>query len=126
MARGGFAPWHLAVSLRGDCSAAELRGLAAATKNANQSRRLLSLAAVLDGMNRTEAARIGGMDRQTLRDWVRRFNNHGPEGLMDRWSKGPAPVAKGPHAVLLLDRAGWPDHLARLVCRYRDSDQHID
>ena len=41
-----------AVSLRGDYSAAELRGLAAATKNANQSRRLLSLAAVLDGMNR--------------------------------------------------------------------------
>jgi hypothetical protein len=48
-----------AVSLRGD-SAAELRGLAAATKNANQSRRLLSLAAVVDGMNRTEAARIVG------------------------------------------------------------------
>src|SRR3954465_15010914 len=57
-----------AVSLRGDYSASELRGLASATKNANQSRRLLSLAAVLDGMNRTEAARIGGMDRQTLRD----------------------------------------------------------
>jgi hypothetical protein len=59
-----------AVSLRGDYSTAELRGLAAATKNANQSRRLLSLAWVLDGMNGTEAARIGGMDRQTLRDWV--------------------------------------------------------
>src|SRR4051794_35479027 len=49
-----------AVSLRGDYSATELRGLASATKNANQSRRLLSLAAVLDGMNRTEAARIAG------------------------------------------------------------------
>ncbi len=59
-----------AVTLREDYSAAELRRLAAATRNANQSRRLLSLAAVLDGMNRTEAARIGGMDRQTLRDWV--------------------------------------------------------
>src|SRR3954471_10347521 len=80
-----------AVSLRGDYSASELRGLASATKNANQSRRLLSLAAVLDGMNRTEAARIGGMDRQTLRDWVHRFNDHGPEGLLDSWSKGPAP-----------------------------------
>ena len=80
-----------AVSLRGDYSATELRGLASATKNANQSRRLLSLAAVLDGMNRTEAARIGGMDRQTLRDWVHRFNDHGPEGLLDSWSKGPAP-----------------------------------
>src|SRR4051794_21534476 len=72
-----------AVSLRGDYSATELRGLASATKNANQSRRLLSLAAVLDGMNRTEAARIGGMDRQTLRDWVHRFNDHGPEGLLE-------------------------------------------
>src|SRR3712207_7947294 len=63
-----------AVKIRTDYSAGELRRLASTTKNANQSRRLLSLAAVLDGMNRTEAARIGGMDRQTLRDWVHRFN----------------------------------------------------
>ena len=61
-----------AIRLRSDFSAAELRRLAAATKHANQSRRLLSIAAVLDGMDRTEAARIGGMDRQTLRDWVQR------------------------------------------------------
>lgn len=80
-----------AVSLRSDLSAIELRRLAAATKDANQSRRLLSIAAVLDGMNRTEAARIGGMDRQTLRDWVHRFNEHGPGGLLDAWSKGSAP-----------------------------------
>lgn len=72
-----------AVSLRTDMTAAELRRLAATSKNANQSRRLLSLAAVLDGMNRTEAARIGGMDRQTLRDWVHRFNALGPAGLLD-------------------------------------------
>ena len=78
-----------AVGLRADYSAAELRRLAAATKNASQSRRLLSLAGVLDGMNRTEAARIGGMDRQTLRDWVHRFNAHGPEGFLDSSSNGP-------------------------------------
>jgi transposase len=72
-----------AVGLRTGFSAAELRRLAAVTKHASQSRRLLSLAAVLDGMSRTEAARIGGMDRQTLRDWVHRFNEHGPEGLKD-------------------------------------------
>jgi transposase len=72
-----------AVSVRTDVTAAELRRLAATSKNANQSRRLLSLAAVLDGMNRTEAARIGGMDRQTLRDWVHRFNALGPAGLLD-------------------------------------------
>ena len=57
----------------------------------NQSRRLLSLAAVQDGMNRTEAARIGGMDRQTLQDWVHWFNAHGPDGLKDAWSKGNPP-----------------------------------
>src|SRR5215218_9792624 len=70
-----------AVQMRSDFSARELRRLAATTKNANRSRRLLSLAAILDGMSRTEAARIGGMDRQTLRDWVHRFNEHGPDGL---------------------------------------------
>ena len=80
-----------AVTLRTDYSAAELRRLATTTRDANQSRRLLSLAAVLDGMNRTEAARIGGMDRQTLRDWVHRFNARGPDGLLDGWSKGPEP-----------------------------------
>ena len=80
-----------AVGLRADYSAAELRRLAAVTKNASQSRRLLSLAGVLDGMNRTEAARIGGMDRQTLRDWVHRFNEQGPDGLKDTWSKGNPP-----------------------------------
>lgn len=70
-----------AVRVRTDYSAAALRRLASAGRHANQSRRLLSLAAVLDGMSRADAARIGGMNRQTLRDWVHRFNEHGPEGL---------------------------------------------
>jgi len=72
-----------ALPLRTDYSSADLRRLARKAKDNNQSRRLLSLAAVLDGMNRTDAARIGGMDRQTLRDWVHRFNNQGPDGLRD-------------------------------------------
>src|ERR671921_1867017 len=76
------------VSVRTDYSARELRRLAATTKNANQSQRLLSLAAILDGMSRTDAARIGGMDRQTLRDWVHRFNEAGVEGLRDRTRPG--------------------------------------
>ena len=80
-----------AVKMRTDYSAGELRRLAAVTKNANQSRRLLSLAAVLDGMNRTEAARIGGMDRQTLRDWVHRYNAEGLAGLTNRPSPGRRP-----------------------------------
>src|SRR6187402_2723256 len=80
-----------AVTVRADFSADELRRLATASKHANQSRRLLSLAAVLDGMNRADAARIGGMDHQTLRDWVHRFNQHGPEELKDIRSKGNPP-----------------------------------
>jgi hypothetical protein len=58
------------VKLREDFSAVELRALARRSKDVNQSRRLLSLAAVCEGKDRGEAARIGGMDRQTLRDWA--------------------------------------------------------
>ena len=65
--------------------------LARRSKNVNQSRRLLSLAAVRDGMDRGSAAKIGGMDRQTVRDWVHRFNGSGPEGLIDNWTDGPKP-----------------------------------
>ena len=75
-----------AVGLRADYSATELRRLAAATKNASQSRRLLSLAGVLDGMNRTEAARIGGMDRQTLRDGSIGSTRMAPRVF---WTAGP-------------------------------------
>ena len=80
-----------AVDLRTDFSAAQLRRLASKGKDANQSRRLLSLAAVLDGKSRAEAATVGGMDRQTLRDWVHRFNAAGPDGLKDNWAGGLPP-----------------------------------
>ena len=78
-----------AIKLRTDFTARELRRLAKKAKDVNRSRRLLSLAAVLNGMSRTEAAMIGGMDRQTLRDWVHRFNTAGPDGLLDNWASGP-------------------------------------
>ena len=80
-----------AVKLREDYSAEELRAQARRSKDVNQSRRLLSLAAVRDGMDRGPAAKIGGMDRQTLRDWVHRFNVAGPDGLLDNWTEGPKP-----------------------------------
>jgi transposase len=80
-----------AVRLREDYSAEELRALARRSKTVNQSRRLLSLAAVRDGMDRGGAAKIGGMGRQTLRDWVHRFNALGPQGLIDNWTDGPKP-----------------------------------
>jgi len=80
-----------AVRLREDYSAEELRTHAQRSKDVSQSRRLLSLAAVRDGMDRAAAAKIGGMDRQTLRDWVHRFNASGPEGLIDNRTEGPKP-----------------------------------
>jgi transposase len=84
-----------AVRLREDYSAEELRTLARRSKDVSQSRRLLSLAAVRDGMDRGAAAKIGGMDRQTLRDWVHRFNASGPKGLVDNRTEGPKPRLSG-------------------------------
>lgn len=80
-----------AIRLRQDFDAATLRGLATTVKDAGQARRLLALAAVYDGKDRAEAARIGGMDRQTLRDWVHRFNHSGPGGLINGKSPGRRP-----------------------------------
>jgi transposase len=112
-----------AVKLRTDFSAKELRKLAKRVKDNNQARRLLSLAAVLDGMNREDAARIGGMDRQTLRDWVHRFNEAGPDGLLDRWSDGPEPRLSTAQKVELaaLVEAG-PDRELDGVVRWRRVD----
>ena len=80
-----------AIPLRTDYSASELRLLAKRADDAGQVRRLLSLAAVLDGMSREEAAEIGAMDRQTLRDWVHRFNANGAAGLINGKAPGPRP-----------------------------------
>ena len=112
-----------ALRLRTDFSASELRRLAATTKNANQSRRLLSLAAVLDGMSRAEAALIGGMDRQTLRDWVHRFNERGPDGLKDTWSKGNPPrLSPDQKAELAQIVESGPDRAVHGVVRWRRID----
>jgi hypothetical protein len=80
-----------AVPLRTDLSAGELRQLGKRAEDADQARRLLSLAAVLDGMSRRAAAEIGAMDRQTLRDWAHRFNEKGPAGLINGKAPGPRP-----------------------------------
>jgi transposase len=78
--------------LRRERSAAELRKLARSAKDTRQARRLLSIALVLDGASREEAGRAGGMDRQTLRDWVHRYNAEGAEGLKDRPRCGRPPA----------------------------------
>ena len=76
------------IALRADYDSTQLRSLAKASRDPRQVRRLLALAAVYDGMSRTEAAKVGGMDRQTLRDWAHRFNDEGPEGLKNRAGAG--------------------------------------
>lgn len=78
--------------LRSDFTATELRRHARRTRNANQARRLLALAAIYDGGTRGEAARIGGVGLQIVRDWVARFNAEGPSGLADRKAAGPTPL----------------------------------
>src|SRR5262245_15351108 len=77
----GFA-MSQAIPVRTNYTAGEVRRFAQRAKDAAQARRLLAIAAVLDGASREEAATIGGMDRQTLRDWVIRFNEQGPDGLI--------------------------------------------
>src|ERR1700709_401663 len=67
-----------------DLSASELRHAASKSRNAAASRRMLALALVMEGADRTTAARSCGMDRQTLRDWVHRYNSDGLEGLENK------------------------------------------
>ena len=76
---------------RGELSADELRLAARRTKDNCQARRLLALAQVLDGYSRSAAALAGGMDRQTLRDGMHRYNAEGVEGLCDRPRSGRPP-----------------------------------
>src|ERR1700704_6740272 len=90
-----------AVAARTDHTAGAVRRLAKQAKDAAQARRLLAIAAVLDGASRTAAARIGGMDRQTLRDWVIRFNDQGPDGLINIPSPGLPPKLNTMHRAFL-------------------------
>src|SRR5437016_14583964 len=90
-----------AIGVRGDFKAGEVRRLAKRARDVGQARRLLAIAAVLDGASRTEAAKIGGMDRQTLRDWVIRFNDQGPDGLINIPSPGVPPKLDATHRAFL-------------------------
>src|SRR4051794_3899894 len=82
----------MALSLRDDCDAAQLKLSARRSDNADQVRRLLALAAVYDGASRAEAAQIGGVTRQIVRDWVLRFNQEGPDALVTRKPPGKPPL----------------------------------
>jgi transposase len=76
------------IPLRTDFDASALRSCARKTKDGPQARRLLALAAIYDGATRTEAAKIGDVTLQIVRDWVMKFNANGPDGLIDRKSPG--------------------------------------
>ena len=76
------------IPLRTDFDASQLRAIARKAKDGPQARRLLALAAIYEGASRTEAARIGGVTLQIVRDWVLKCNSHGPEGLIDRKPPG--------------------------------------
>jgi transposase len=108
---------------RVDRSAVELRREARCARSADQARRLLALALVLEGSSRTQAARSCGMDRQTLRDWVHRYNAEGIEGLLDRPTPGRAPRltrAQERELAGIVERG--PDLAADGVVRWRRVD----
>ena len=82
--------WQEAIEVRKDITAAVLRKKARGEKDGLVASRLLGIANILDGMDRDGAARTAGMTRQTLRDWVHRYNGEGIEGLRNR-PKGHPP-----------------------------------
>jgi transposase len=112
-----------AISLRADWDAARVRAAARELEDADQVRRLLAIAAVYEGKKRGEAARVGAMDRQTLRDWVHRFNREGPAGLLDRKAPGAKPrlSAEQEAELAALIEAG-PDRERDGVVRWRCLD----
>jgi transposase len=87
--------------LRADFGASQLRSFARKTKDAPQARRLLALAAIYDGDSRSEAAKIGGVTVQIVRDWVVKFNTHGPDGLVDKKAPGQTPRLNEAHRAAL-------------------------
>ena len=110
------------IVLRDDFDAGSVRRLAREAREADQARRLLAIAAVYDGMSRADAARIGGMDRQTLADWAHRFNAEGAAGLVSRTAPGnprrltPEQEAELDGIVEAGPAAAGLDHLARWRC----------
>lgn len=104
-------------------TAADLRRLAGGSDDAAVARRLLALALILDGRKRADAARLSGMDRQVLRDWVHRYNADGVKGLADRHGGG---VVRRLSAEQEAEVAGWmragPDLVVDKVVRWRCAD----
>ena len=90
------------IPLRGDFGAACVRSAARNSKDAGQTRRLLALAGIYDGATRTEAARIGGVTLQIVRDWVMKFNARGPAGLIGGKAPGKPRILNDAHRAALV------------------------
>jgi transposase len=86
---------------RADFGATHLRSFARRAKDGPQARRLLALAAIYDGVTRTEASKIGGVTLQIVRDWVVKFNAHGLDGLIDKMAAGQASRLNDLHRAAL-------------------------
>jgi len=112
-----------AIALRDDFDGPGLRRLAKATKDAGQSRRLLALAEIYDGGARSDAARIGGVGLQVIRDWVLRFNAGGANELIDRKAPGQPPkLDDGQRQALARLVEDGPIPAAHGVVRWRLKD----
>ena len=108
---------------RHDESADDLRRVACSCGNVAQARRLLAIALVMEGRSRTGAARAAGMDRQSLRDWVHRFNADGPAGLLDKPRSGrPARLSESRLQELDAIVEAGPDLETDGVVRWRCVD----
>jgi hypothetical protein len=97
-----------AIPVRTDFTAGEVRRFAKRAKDAAQARRLLAIAAVLDGASREDAAKIGGMDRQTLRDWVIRLRRGALAGVRSdhAGARGVRHLGVGRHDLSHLEGLG--------------------
>ena len=89
------------IALRSDYDAGQLRAAARQSHDAGQTRRLLALAAIYDGATRTEAAAIGGVTLQIVRDWVLKLNERGPDGLVGGKAPGPRSLLEDRHRAAL-------------------------
>ena len=111
------------LTIRGDRTPTGLRKLARAEANARVARRMLAIASALDGMSREAAAAAAGMDRQTLRDWVTRYNEHGLDGLRDQWGEGrPPKLAAEEKAELVEIVLAGPDPEASGISAFTRED----
>ena len=108
------------IPLRPDYDAAKVRASARQSKDGPQARRLLAIAAIYDGASRTDAAKIGGVTLQIVRDWVLKFNAHGPTGMIDRKPPGqPSRLSDAHRAVLAATIEQGPIPAVHGVVRWR-------